>query len=176
MVIKLNIFLDENDFTYEMKKEEPDHGVCGTSTSIQLNNEHTDIQDETAVNNGVEGRRRKSSRRILNKTCSINSTVDVVIGNLSDQEAVLSSSSSPSKTKSSRKWEGWTEDDTKWFFVALSEHGKDFQSIQAYMVQKSEKKGLPSDLIKNREQVRHYYYRTWHKINPFLNISDGKIH
>lgn len=43
------------------------------------------------------------------------------------------------------------------------------------MAQRSEKKGIPQELIKNREQVRHYYYRTWHKIANSLEISDGKL-
>lgn len=44
------------------------------------------------------------------------------------------------------------------------------------MAQRSEKKGIPQVLIKNKEQVRHYYYRTWHKIANNLKItnSNGK--
>jgi len=73
----------------------------------------------------------------------------------------------------SRKWETWKNDDTKWFFEALSEHGKDFGAIQIYMALKFEKKIPPSqEPVKNREQVRHYYYRTWHKISSSINFPD----
>ncbi|KFM83460.1 Protein cramped-like protein, partial [Stegodyphus mimosarum] len=27
-------------------------------------------------------------------------------------------------------------------------------------------------MIKNKDQVRHFYYRTWHKISKFLEISE----
>jgi hypothetical protein len=81
--------------------------------------------------------------------------------------------SSSSKGKSLRKIQSWTKDDTKWFFEAICEHGKDFPHIQSYMAQRCEKKGIPQDLIKNYEQVRHYYYRMWHKIANSLNISNG---
>ncbi|CAG2106576.1 unnamed protein product, partial [Medioppia subpectinata] len=66
--------------------------------------------------------------------------------------------------KSLRKLQMWTNEDTKCFFEAICEHGKDFPRIQSYMAQRCEKKGIPQDQIKNYEQVRHYYYRMWHKI------------
>ncbi|RWS23711.1 hypothetical protein B4U80_03335 [Leptotrombidium deliense] len=75
----------------------------------------------------------------------------------------------------SRKWE---TDDTKWFFEALCEHGKDFQSIQTYIASRSERKKGPqkcassNECIKSREQVRHYYYRTWHKIASSLYFNE----
>lgn len=34
---------------------------------------------------------------------------------------------------------------------------------------------MPTDLIKNYEQVRHYYYRLCHKILQMLKISDGIV-
>ncbi|RWS04678.1 hypothetical protein B4U79_00262, partial [Dinothrombium tinctorium] len=76
----------------------------------------------------------------------------------------------------SRKWEN---DDTKWFFEALCEHGKDFHSIQTFIAARSEKKkgatknsAANVDSIKSREQVRHYYYRTWHKIASCLEFNE----
>ena len=95
--------------------------------------------------------------------------------------------------KSLRKNQVWTEDHTRWFFEALCEvcdlisslgknsiliiylfqHGKDFNHIQAYIAARCEKKGISSDMIKNYEQVRHYYYRMWHKISQMLKISNG---
>ncbi|CAG2102316.1 unnamed protein product [Medioppia subpectinata] len=66
--------------------------------------------------------------------------------------------------KSSQKLKMRTNEDTKCFFEAICEHGKDFPRIESYMAQRCEKKGIPQDQIKNYEQVRHYYYRMWHKI------------
>ncbi|XP_074604332.1 cramped chromatin regulator isoform X2 [Brevipalpus obovatus] len=67
----------------------------------------------------------------------------------------------------------WKNDDTQWFFEALTEHGKDFSAIQIYMALRYDKKlPTPQEQVKNREQVRHYYYRTWHKISPCLTFPE----
>ena len=71
---------------------------------------------------------------------------------------------SPAATKQQRKWEQWQVDDTKWFFEALNDHGKDFNAIHSYMVSRSKKKGVAEELIKNKEQIRCYYNRQWNKI------------
>lgn len=44
----------------------------------------------------------------------------------------------------------------------------------SYIAARCEKKGIPTESIKNYEQVRHYYYRMWHKISQMLKISNGK--
>lgn len=43
----------------------------------------------------------------------------------------------------------------------------------SYIAARCEKKGIPAESIKNYEQVRHYYYRMWHKISQMLKISNG---
>ncbi|XP_054709427.1 protein cramped-like [Uloborus diversus] len=86
--------------------------------------------------------------------------------------AVKSSSTVGSKTR--RPWELWSVEDKNAFFEALCEYGKDFESIQSYIAQRSKKKGVSSNMIKNKDQVRHFYYRTWHKISKFLEISVRK--
>lgn len=77
--------------------------------------------------------------------------------------------------KSRQKRGTWKNDDTKWFFEALAEHGKDFSAIQMYMALRYNKNlPTPQEQVKNREQVRHYYYRTWHKISSFLTFPECK--
>lgn len=75
-------------------------------------------------------------------------------------------------TKQQRKWEQWQVDDTKWFFEALNEHGKDFNAIHNYMVGRSKKKGVAEELIKNKEQIRCYYNRQWNKICSIFDCND----
>lgn len=29
-------------------------------------------------------------------------------------------------------------------------------------------------MVKNKEQVRHFYYRTWHKISKHIDFNNGK--
>ncbi|XP_022254846.1 protein cramped-like isoform X2 [Limulus polyphemus] len=90
-----------------------------------------------------------------------------------------SSANSASKTistndqgKPRRTWELWSVEDKNAFFEALCEYGKDFENIQLYIAQRSKKKGVPPNMIKNKDQVRHFYYRTWHKISKYLDIGD----
>lgn len=66
----------------------------------------------------------------------------------------------------------WSTEDKDAFFEALNEYGKDFDAIQQYIINKFKKKGLP-EALKTKEQIRHFYYRTWQKISKHLKFSDG---
>ncbi|XP_016089818.1 protein cramped-like [Sinocyclocheilus grahami] len=51
-------------------------------------------------------------------------------------------------------------------------HGKDFEAIQNNIALKYKKKGKPASMVKNKEQVRHFYYRTWHKISKHIDFNN----
>ena len=71
-----------------------------------------------------------------------------------------------------RTWERWSKEDTYIFFEGLNEYGKDFDKLQAHFKSKyRSKKNFPESYIKNKDQIRHFYYRTWHKINPYINFT-----
>uniref|UniRef100_A0A0L8GMF8 SANT domain-containing protein n=1 Tax=Octopus bimaculoides TaxID=37653 RepID=A0A0L8GMF8_OCTBM len=72
-----------------------------------------------------------------------------------------------------RQWELWTVDEKSTFFQALNECGRDFDAIQNNFAQKYKKKGALAMMIKNKEQVRHFYYRTWNKISKYIEMKDG---
>lgn len=71
-----------------------------------------------------------------------------------------------------RPFELWPLEDKNTFFEALNEFGKDFDAIQRYFEAKAKRKNLPEHMIKNKEQIRHFYYRTWHKISKHLRFPD----
>ncbi|XP_068082936.1 protein cramped [Anabrus simplex] len=71
-----------------------------------------------------------------------------------------------------RPWELWSIEDKNTFFEALNEFGKDFDAIQNHFATKARRKGVPEDMIKNKDQIRHFYYRTWHKISKHLKFND----
>ncbi|XP_018010657.1 uncharacterized protein LOC108668038 [Hyalella azteca] len=73
--------------------------------------------------------------------------------------------------KRRRQWELWSSEDKDIFFEAINECGKNFESIQAYFKTKIQKKGLPSAQAKNKDQVRFFYYRTWHKISKYISFA-----
>uniref|UniRef100_A0A8C3KJ98 Protein cramped-like n=1 Tax=Calidris pygmaea TaxID=425635 RepID=A0A8C3KJ98_9CHAR len=72
-----------------------------------------------------------------------------------------------------RQWESWSTEDKNTFFEGLYEHGKDFEAIQNNIALKYKKKGKPASMVKNKEQVRHFYYRTWHKISKYIDFDNG---
>lgn len=80
------------------------------------------------------------------------------------------------ETKGKRQWELWSVEDKDSFFEGLCEYGKDFESIHNLIVTKCKKKGSVMPItVKNKEQVRHFYYRTWHKISKLIQpVEDLK--
>ncbi|KAG7166214.1 cramped-like [Homarus americanus] len=75
--------------------------------------------------------------------------------------------------KRRRPWELWSMEDKNIFFESINECGKDFEAIQNYLTTKLRKKGAPCCQIKNKDQVRHFYYRTWHKISKHITFNEG---
>lgn len=68
----------------------------------------------------------------------------------------------------------WSAEDTNSFFEGLNEFGKDFESIQWFMANRAKRKGSCEQTIKSKEQLRHFYYRTWHKIYEYIEFPKGK--
>ncbi|XP_063888379.1 mucin-2-like isoform X2 [Scylla paramamosain] len=75
--------------------------------------------------------------------------------------------------KRRRAWELWSLEDKNIFFESINECGKDFEAIQNYLMVKLRKKGAPRSQVKNKDQVRHFYYRTWHKISKHITFNEG---
>ncbi|XP_014477729.1 PREDICTED: protein cramped [Dinoponera quadriceps] len=71
-----------------------------------------------------------------------------------------------------RSCELWSMEDKNTFFKALNEYGKDFDALQSYFLSQGKKRGLSDAVIKNKEQIRHFYYRTWLKISKHLKFSE----
>ncbi|XP_071951485.1 uncharacterized protein [Antedon mediterranea] len=67
-----------------------------------------------------------------------------------------------------KRWEAWSNQDKNYFFKFLNEHGKDFDAIQKHIEIQHKKNVDSSTQVKNKDQVRHLYYRTLHKIAKFI--------
>jgi len=80
-------------------------------------------------------------------------------------------STSNNEGKRKRNWGLWSVEDKNTFFEALNEFGKDFDAIQSHFASKIKKRGVTE--AKNKDQVRHFYYRNWHKISKFINFNPG---
>ena len=90
----------------------------------------------------------------------------------------LESSKSGNKrleTRKKRQWESWAPNEKDCFFEALNEHSKDFDKIQTYL---KKRRGDLSAAVRNKDQVRHFYYRTLNKISKYIpeaqDPSDAK--
>ena len=98
----------------------------------------------------------------------------LVTENSTGSEAVVSSSSPrqpkrrKKKVKVKRQWESWGKAEKDTFFEALHEYGKDFDRICHFIATKHKRRGDPPALIKNKDQVRHFYYRSLNKIAKYL--------
>lgn len=98
----------------------------------------------------------------------------LVTENSTGSETVVSSSSPPKpktkrrKKKVKRQWESWGKAEKDTFFEALHEYGKDFDKICHFIATKHKRRGDPPALIKNKNQVRHFYYRSLNKIAKYL--------
>jgi len=78
----------------------------------------------------------------------------------------------PDTKRRRRAWELWSSADKHVFFAALNLYGKDFDKIQDYFKNKlKNKQGVPIEFIKNKNQIRHFYYRTWHKLTPYITFD-----
>ncbi len=70
--------------------------------------------------------------------------------------------------KPRRTWEQWSTEDMNIFFEALNEFGKNFDSIQSHF----QSKAAMAKSKKNKEQIRTFYYRTWHKISKYIQFPE----
>ncbi|KAL6519375.1 TSL-kinase interacting protein 1 [Orobanche gracilis] len=58
--------------------------------------------------------------------------------------------------KQTRRWAAWTHQEEESFFAALRQVGKNFEKITCHVQSK------------NKDQVRHYYYRLVRRMNKLL--------
>ncbi|OQR72044.1 hypothetical protein BIW11_01381 [Tropilaelaps mercedesae] len=93
------------------------------------------------------------------------------------QDIAVSSPKSTNPERTRRSWDLWTPESKDWFFDALCEFGKDFDAIYNSMAAKSRKSKTQQGemTFKNKDQVRYFYYRTWHKVSKALgDLGDMK--
>ena len=95
----------------------------------------------------------------------------------------------PKSEKAERKkrgWDLWSDEDQTLFFVALNECGKNFDAIKLFFETKLKKGKTPATtsasssaaqpsgtVYKHKEQIRTFYYRTWHKISKHIKFPDN---
>ena len=71
-----------------------------------------------------------------------------------------------------RSWEQWSSEDKATFFEGLCECGKNFELLEAHFRGKATRH-RGNQAHKTRDQIRTFYYRTWHKISPHLDFKNS---
>jgi len=75
------------------------------------------------------------------------------------------------KPKARRAPTFWSPEEKSAFFEALNENGKNFEAIERYLASKAKKRGEGGS--KNREQARHFYHRTLHKLSKHVKMPES---
>ncbi|XP_020508847.2 protein cramped-like isoform X1 [Labrus bergylta] len=112
-----------------------------------------------------------SSQGTLGQSGPVVGSTGGVSKTLKGQGSAEKEEQSGNQKRARRQWESWSAEDKNSFFEGLYEHGKDFEAIQNNIAMKYKKRGKPANMVKNKEQVRHFYYRTWHKISKHIDFS-----
>ncbi|CAL1526823.1 unnamed protein product [Lymnaea stagnalis] len=76
------------------------------------------------------------------------------------------------KKKIRRPWAQWSVRDKKLFFIGLGEFGKNFEAISNKISHAAKMRGFP---LKDKMQVRYFYYRIWAKISKFVHMKDSGV-
>ena len=93
-------------------------------------------------------------------------------GGKQSADDAISEAEEANNCKRRRTWELWGPNEKHIFFEALNEYGKDFDKIQSHFQAKlKNKRNMPAHYIKNKNQIRHFYYRTWHKIANHIHFT-----
>ena len=113
---------------------------------------------------------KRISKRSVKRNIKLKREKSRTLGVAADSQDVTDED--PSSKSKRRTWERWSKEDTYIFFEGLNEFGKDFDKLQAHFKAKyRNKRGFPENYIKNKDQIRHFYYRTWHKISGYINFN-----
>ncbi|KAI4463285.1 cramped protein [Holotrichia oblita] len=147
---------------------------------LQQNIPIEDLLGSVTTYNNVEGSDSKSLQ--LRTSARVFKKMKLDSANAAVATSTIQEKKDPQSTKDETKPELqtarkvcrplWTQEDKNLFFEALNEFGKDFEAIHSYVSNKLKKKGVAETMIKTKEQMRHLYYRTWHKISKHLRFSD----
>ncbi|KAK7073495.1 chromatin binding, partial [Halocaridina rubra] len=160
-------------------------GSADTTVSATNSSSLSDVPFPAPVVSNKSTPQLRTSARVLNKQRKEETKTDLINVNtaankkseateseFADEEDGHAASGNNEK-KRRRAWELWSMEDKDIFFESINECGKDFEAIQNYLTTKLRKKGMPGYQIKNKDQVRHFYYRTWHKISKYIAFNDG---
>ena len=126
--------------------------LCGEIVNGDDERDEEEIEDRHRSGKRVRARMLKKKEELLPKI---------------DHDVIVDTNNS----KRRRTWELWSADDKIIFFEALNEYGKDFDKIQSHFQVKINKKNLPAHYIKNKDQIRAFYYRTWQKLKTYINFT-----
>ncbi|BFZ15204.1 hypothetical protein BsWGS_18243 [Bradybaena similaris] len=79
---------------------------------------------------------------------------------------------SAGKKSKSKPLTQWSVQDQKLFFVGIGEFGRNFEAISRKISHAAKQRGHP---LKDKMQVRYFYYRCWYKISKLIDMNDKDL-
>jgi len=79
--------------------------------------------------------------------------------------------------KEKQRPETWNKIEQQIFFNALRQNGKNFEAITQYFNTRQKRYKIDAGQ-RSKEQIRHFFYRTWHKVSKYISLPkvDESIH
>lgn len=124
----------------------------------------------TTFNNAQGGTEQalRTSARVIKK---LQQDSLVNVNNDRDKKEIKIEEKPDNKPKPKLPKASWSMMEKTLFFEALNEFGKDFESVAQYISGKMKRRGVSDNFLKTKDQVRHFYYRSWNKISKFISFN-----
>lgn len=133
--------------------------------------------DDNYLRKKFKKRDRSPSSMALNESPPSSSSAvltTTVVGELAGPSCPVSGTATTTQLQKKEKQrpETWNKNEQQIFFNALRQNGKNFESITQYFNarQKRYKIDDGATVQRSKEQIRHFYYRTWHKIIKYISL------
>lgn len=122
--------------------------------------------------------RKKAKKRDRSPTSNDNTnTSKLIVSNMNSlQPSSPNSGVTPQITsinkKEKQRPETWNKIEQQIFFNALRQNGKNFESITQHFNARQKKYKVEDgvNVQRSKEQIRHFYYRTWHKVIKYVSL------
>ncbi|XP_046394254.1 LOW QUALITY PROTEIN: protein cramped-like [Ischnura elegans] len=171
--------VENNDDSCSQEENKTQSGHCGVELGVGQAVSTPEQSPSVSVPPGkTSGAQLRTSARVSKKlrldsisSASVPSSTSAEKKEVAVKEEAVEDASN-ARPKSRRPFEPWSVEGKDWFFEALNEYGKDYDAIRTHYAMRMRKRGLPEHLLKNKDQIRHFYYRTWSKISKYLKFSD----
>ena len=161
----------------------PPHGSKHPKTNGASPNHDNETDDQPSLP-GSGGQSLRVSARVLRKKEEERKESESLSDDVTEAAVVVEEprqevANGETGQKKKRSWGCWSAEDQRLFFVALNECGKNFDAIELFFQNKGKKgksvtgSSAASSNNKHKDQIRTFFYRTWHKICKYIEFPEN---